>query len=155
MYNEPRWEPKSRREKKNVRRKGVSRVNYSKYTKNGPSILAVYSTERDHCSYATSTKVTCAVSGFPGNRPALTHHVIWCKTTGKLIYLSKALGTAIKFFSPFNGFTCFPEFQCTSRQLVRFKLSSRHATMLISNFFPELKSRQQSTFCGSMAVLFW
>ena len=38
--NEPGWEPKSRREKKHVCRNGVSRVNFSKYTQNGPSILA-------------------------------------------------------------------------------------------------------------------
>ena len=34
------WEPKSRREKEDVCRNGVSRVNFSKYTQNGPSILA-------------------------------------------------------------------------------------------------------------------
>ena len=36
----PCWEPKSRREKEDVCRNGVSRVNFSKYTQNGPSILA-------------------------------------------------------------------------------------------------------------------
>ena len=38
--NEPGWEPKSRREKENVCRNGVSKVNFSKFTQNGPSILA-------------------------------------------------------------------------------------------------------------------
>ena len=37
---EPGWEPKSGREKNNVCRNGVSRVNFSKYTQNRPSILA-------------------------------------------------------------------------------------------------------------------
>ena len=36
--NEPVWEPKSRIEKKNVCRNGISRVNFSKYTQNRPSI---------------------------------------------------------------------------------------------------------------------
>ena len=34
------WEPKSRKEKNNVCRNGMSRVNFSKYTQTGPSILA-------------------------------------------------------------------------------------------------------------------
>ena len=36
--NEPGWEPKSGREKNNVCKNGVSGVNFSKYTQNGPSI---------------------------------------------------------------------------------------------------------------------
>ena len=68
------------------------------------------------------TQITCIVSGFPGNRPALTHHVIRSKTTGKFIYLSKALESTIYclhnnfFFTPLMVSLVFLTF---SAQLVR------------------------------------
>ena len=84
------------------------------------------------------TQITCIVSGFPGNRPALTHHVIRSKTTGKFIYLSKALESVpfivctIIFFYPFNGFTCFPDFQCTACEELNY-------ACVISKMFPRIK----------------
>ena len=62
------WEPKSRREKKNVCRNGVSRVNFSKYTQNGPSILgsaSLVNIVKAHTS-RSSVKRQCWRDSTPG-----------------------------------------------------------------------------------------